>query len=94
MGMIDDVLDETWRYEEEGWKPRELENLEAKHLPLGRELMMMHYVISLLQGHITVKIPSYEKPIKGIMVYTMCMHVIFCERLAWAGNSLSLSAKM
>ena len=28
-------------YEEEGWKPRELENLEAKDLPLGRELMMM-----------------------------------------------------
>ena len=40
MGMIDDVLDGG--YEEEGWKPRELENLEAKDLLLGRELMMIY----------------------------------------------------
>ena len=53
----------------------------------------VRYVISLLQGHAAVKIPSYEKPIKGIMVYTMCMHVTSCERLAWVGNSLSLPAK-
>jgi len=45
----------------------------------------VYYVISLLQGHAAVKIPSYEKPIKGIMTS--------CKRLAWAGNSLSLPAK-
>jgi len=42
---------------------------------------------------LAVKIPIYEEPIKGIMVYNMCMHVTSCERLAWVGNSLSLPAK-
>ena len=48
----------------------------------------VHYVISLLQGHAAVKIPRYEKHIKGIMVYTMCVHVTSCKMLAWVGNSL------
>src|SRR6476661_7895128 len=40
MGMIDDVLDET--YGDMKRKAENLENLEAKVLPLGRELMMMN----------------------------------------------------
>src|SRR6478609_9650886 len=41
MGMIDDVLDETYGDMKRKAENRELENLEAKDLPLGRELMMM-----------------------------------------------------
>ena len=41
MGMIDDVLDETYGDIKRKAENRELENLEAKDLPLGRVLMMM-----------------------------------------------------
>src|SRR6478609_590531 len=39
MDMIDDVLDETYADMKRKAENRELENLEAKDLPLGRELM-------------------------------------------------------
>jgi len=44
------------------------------------------YVPSLLQGHAAVKIPSHEKPIKGVTVYTTCLHMTCCNRLALCGN--------
>ena len=40
MGLIDDVLDETYGDMKRKAENRELENLEAKDLPLGRELKM------------------------------------------------------
>src|SRR6476469_9439716 len=45
MGMIDDVLDETYGDIKRKAENRELENLEAKDLPLGRELMLMNIEI-------------------------------------------------
>jgi len=45
------------------------------------------YVISWLQGHAAVKIPSHEKLTKRTMVYIMCVHVTSSQRLAWSGKS-------
>ena len=44
MGVIDDLLDE--RYGDMKRKAENRENLEAKDLPLGRELMMMTTALS------------------------------------------------
>jgi len=70
-------LEIDWRWER---SPRPVMTLNCS----------VHYVISLLQGHAAVKIPSYEKPIKGIVVYTTCMHVTSCECLAWETDYLCL----
>ena len=43
--MIDDVLDETYGDMKRKAENREFENLEAKDLPLGRELMMMVWTL-------------------------------------------------
>ena len=49
MDMIDDVLDETYVDMKRKAENRELENLEAKDLPLGRELMMMMIIINIFK---------------------------------------------
>ena len=44
IGMIDDVLDETYGDMKRKAENRELESLVAKDLPLGRELMMIYMI--------------------------------------------------
>jgi len=44
------------------------------------------YVISWLQGHAAIKIPSYENLIKSTTIHTTCLHVTCCNGLAWSGT--------